>query len=319
MARPGASLAQTTLVLESWRNYDRTAWQEEIVPAFEAAHPGIELRSRPSAPADYKAGLTAWLRAGTAGDLIARRPFDASLALYEGWPAAILGYNNIGPHYWKGEEGRRALVRGEQRLTDEPWVAPCGTLARWRRYLGGGYETRCYRESQDLFVRGGAAVFPAGSSEIAGFRARAGFELDAFRPPVREAGDACYVSDHIDMAIGLNAASPNREAAQVFLNWIATAEFASLYAAALPGFFPLSDHPVESDDPLVRSFPSWCRDCHSTVRFAPSFLSRGAPDLERESWNAAVLAIAGAAAAENIAAWLHGVLAGRRAPRTGLR
>ena len=405
-ALPGAALAQTTLVLESWRDDDRTAWQGKIVPAFEAVHPGTVLRFRPSPPADYDADLTARLRAGTAGDLITCRPFDASLALYEAghladlsdlagmarfsgavrsawqtddgsatfcvpvasvihgflynrdafrklglkapeteaaffdvlerlrddggllpmvlglrerWPAAILGYNNIGPNYWKGEEGRRALVRGEQQLTDEPWVAPFRTLARWRRYLGEGYETRSYRESQDLFALGRAAVFPAGSWEIASLRARAGFELGAFRPPVREAGDACYVSDHIDMAIGLNAASPNREAARVFLNWIATAEFAALYAAALPGFFPLSDHPVASDDPLVRSFLSWRRDCHSTVRFASRFLSRGAPALERESWDAAVAAIAGAAAAEKIAARLQEVLAGGRAPRTSDR
>ena len=405
-ALPGAALAQTTLVLESWRDDDRTAWQGKIVPAFEAVHPGTVLRFRPSPPADYDADLTARLRAGTAGDLITCRPFDASLALYEAghladlsdlagmarfsgavrsawqtddgsatfcvpvasvihgflynrdafrklglkapeteaaffdvlerlrddggllpmvlglrerWPAAILGYNNIGPNYWKGEEGRRALVRGEQQLTDEPWVAPFRTLARWRRYLGEGYETRSYRESQDLFALGRAAVFPAGSWEIASLRARAGFELGAFRPPVREAGDACYVSDHIDMAIGLNAASPNREAARVFLNWIATAEFAALYAAALPGFFPLSDHPVASDDPLVRSFLSWRRDCHSTVRFASRFLSRGAPALERESWDAAVAAITGAAAAEKIAARLQEVLAGGRAPRTSDR
>ena len=400
-ALPGAAGAQTTLVLESWRGDDRTAWQREIAPAFEAAHPGIALRFRPSAPGGYDAGLTARLEAGTAGDLITCRPFDASLALYEAghladlgdlagmarfpdaaksawqtddgaatfcvpvasvihgflynrdafralgleapqteaqffavlerirddgalvpmalglrerWPAATMGYDNIGPNSWKGEEGRKALVRGEQKLTDEPWVAPFRTLARWGRYLGEGYETRSYADSKDLFARGRAAVFPAGSWEIAGFRARAGFALGAFPPPVREAGDTCYVSDHLDMAIGLNAASPNRAAARAFLDWIATAEFASLYAGALPGFFPLSDHPVESDDPLVRAFLSWRRDCRSTIRFASRFLSRGTPDLERESWDAATAAITGAATAEALAARLQEGLDGWYAP-----
>ena len=140
------------------------------------------------------------------------------------------------------------------------------------------------------------------------------FEIGAFRPPVRKAGDRCYISDHIDMAIGLNAASPNGEAARVFLNWIATAEFASLYAAALPGFFPLSEHPVESGDPLVRAFLSWRRDCHSTIRFASRILSRGTPDLARATWDAAVAAISGAASAEEIGARLHEALAGWYAP-----
>ena len=34
------------------------------------------------------------------------------------WEAATMGYQNIGPNYWKGEEGRLALIEGEQKLTD---------------------------------------------------------------------------------------------------------------------------------------------------------------------------------------------------------
>ena len=394
--------AQTVLVLESWRDDDRSVWEERIAPAFEATHPAIRLRFRASAPTDYDAGLKARLAAGTAGDLIACRPFDASLALYEAghladlgdlsgmahfsraakaawrtddgsvtfcvpvasvihgflynrdafrrlgleapeteaaffaaleriradgalvpmalglrdrWEAATVGYNNIGPTYWKGEEGRRALVAGRQKLTDEAWVAPFRTLARWGRYLGEGYRTRNYRESRNLFAAGGAAIYPAGSWEIAGLGARAGFEIGAFRPPVRRAGDTCYISDHMDMGIGLNAASPNSAAARVFLDWVASAEFASLHANALPGFFPLSDHLVDPDDPLTRTFLSWRDECHSTVRFASRFLSRGAPNLEREAWDAAAAAIAGTATAEDLGARLRKVLAGRYAPQ----
>ena len=34
------------------------------------------------------------------------------------WEAATMGYQNIGPNYWKGEEGRLALIAGKQKLTD---------------------------------------------------------------------------------------------------------------------------------------------------------------------------------------------------------
>ena len=34
------------------------------------------------------------------------------------WEAATMGYQNIGPNYWKGEEGRLALIEGKQKLTD---------------------------------------------------------------------------------------------------------------------------------------------------------------------------------------------------------
>ena len=36
------------------------------------------------------------------------------------WEAATMGYQNIGPNYWKGEEGRMALIEGKQKLTDPP-------------------------------------------------------------------------------------------------------------------------------------------------------------------------------------------------------
>ena len=394
--------ARTTLVLDNWRDDDRSVWEEKIVPAFEAAYPAIRLQFRASAPTDYDAVLKARLAAGMAGDLIACRPFDASLALYEAghlaglgdlegmahfsdaaksawqtddgsvtfcvpvasvihgflynrdafrrlglevpeteaaffavleriredgalvpmalglldrWEAATVGYNNIGPAYWKGEEGRRALVAGRQKLTDEPWVAPFRTLARWSRYLGEGYRTRSYRESQELFAAGGAAIYPSGSWEIAGFNARAGFGIGAFRPPVRRAGDPCHISDHMDMGIGLNAASPNAAAARAFLNWMASAAFASLHSNALPGFFPLADHAVELDDPLARTFLSWRDDCRSTVRFASRFLSRGRPNLEREAWDASVAAVAGTATAEELGARLQKGLAGWYAPQ----
>jgi len=217
----GTALAQdATITIESWRNDDLTLWQDKIIPAFEKENPGIKVKFTPSAPTEYNAALNAKLEAGSAGDLITCRPFDASLALFDAghlanladmesmsnfsdvaksawqsddgsasfcvpmasvihgfiynkdafkevgvevpatedeffavldkikedgnyiplvmgtndqWEAATMGYNNIGPNYWKGEEGRLALLKGEQKLTDEQWVAPYATLAPSKR------------------------------------------------------------------------------------------------------------------------------------------------------------------------------------------
>jgi len=79
----GAAQAQdVTLTIESWRNDDLTIWQDTIIPAFEAQNPGIKVVFAPSAPAEYNAVLNSKLDAGSAGDLITCRPFDASLELY---------------------------------------------------------------------------------------------------------------------------------------------------------------------------------------------------------------------------------------------
>ena len=225
------------------------------------------------------------------------------------WEAATMGYNNIGPNYWKGEEGRLALISGEQKLTDEAWVAPYRQLAKWAPYLGDGYEAQTYPDSQNIFTLGRAAIYPAGSWEISGFNGLVDFEMGAFYPPVGNAGDECYISDHTDIALGLNAASEHQEEAKVFLNWMGTSEFASLYANSLPGFFSLLSEPVAMEDPLAQEFVSWRGECNSSIRSTYQILSRGTPNLENDTWNASVAVIKGEETPEAAGARLQDGLA----------
>lgn len=398
LACTAANAEDVTLTIESWRNDDLVIWQDKIIPAFEAEHPGIKVEFTPSAPAEYNAVLNSKLDAGSAGDIITCRPFDASLALYDAghladitaidgmgnfsdvaksgwstddgsvqycvpmasvihgfiynkdafaevgvevptteaeffdvlakikedgnyipmsmgtndqWEAATMGYNNVGPNFWKGEEGRLALLAGDQKLTDEAWVAPYRHLAKWGEYLGDGYEAQTYPDSQNLFTLGRAAIYPAGSWEISGFNDQADFEMGAFYPAVQNAGDTCYISDHTDIGIGMNAKTANPEAAETFLNWVGTSEFATIFANALPGFFPLSSGPVTLEDPLAQEFISWRDECESSIRSTYQILSRGTPNLENDTWNASVAVIkgeetpeaAGARLQEGLASW----------------
>lgn len=81
---PALSQAQSgELVIESWRNDDLAIWQDVIIPAFNKKYPDITVTFSPTAPTEYNAALNAKIEAGTAGDLITCRPFDASLALYQ--------------------------------------------------------------------------------------------------------------------------------------------------------------------------------------------------------------------------------------------
>lgn len=393
----GAAQAEdVTLTIESWRNDDLSIWQEKIIPAFEAAHPGIKIVFSPSAPAEYNAVLNSKLDAGSAGDLITCRPFDASLELYnkgqladltalgamanfsdvaksawqtddgaatfcvpmasvihgfiynadafaelgievpkteaeffaaldkikadgsyipmamganDQWEAATMGYQNIGPNYWKGEEGRKALIAGTQKLTDEGWVAPYRTLAKWKDYLGDGFEAQTYPDSQNLFTLGRAAIYPAGSWEISGFNTQAQFKMGAFPPPVPAEGDGCYISDHTDIALGMNAKSAHAEQAKAFLEWVGSPEFATLYANALPGFFSLNSTAVEMEDPLAKEFVSWRETCQPTIRSTYQILSRGTPNLENETWNASANVIRGTETPEDAAKRLQDGLA----------
>ncbi|MBL7161828.1 MAG: carbohydrate ABC transporter substrate-binding protein [Anaerolineales bacterium] len=200
------------------------------------------------------------------------------------WEAATMGYQNIGPNYWGGEEGRLGLISGGAKLTDAEHVAVWEALAKWAPYMPDGYQAQTYPDSQNMFTLGLAAVYPAGSWEIGLFNSQADFALGAFLPPVQNEGDACYISDHTDIALGMNAGSEHPEEAQIFLEWMTSAEFAELYSNALPGFFTLSDHSIQLTDPLAQEFLDWRGECESTIRNSYQILSRGEPNLENELW-----------------------------------
>ena len=108
--------------------------------------------------------------------------------------------------------------------------------------------------------------------------------MGAFKPPVKNAGDKCYISDHVDIGMGINAASPNKEAAKKFVEWVGSPEFAELYGNALPGFIPLAKAPIKFEDPVAQEFVSWREQCGATIRLPYQIISRGTPNLWNEMW-----------------------------------
>jgi len=110
---------------------------------------------------------------------------------------------------------------------------------------------------------------------------------------VVNAGDTCYISDHTDIALGLNPKSAHPEAAKTFLEWMTGAEFAELYSNALPGFFSLSNHAITLADPLAQEFLDWRGECESTIRNSYQILSRGEPNMENDLWSVSAQVING--------------------------
>ncbi len=220
----------------------------------------------------------------------------------DAWEAATMGFQNIGPNYWKGEEGRNALIAGTEKYTDPQYVATWQELADWAPYLPSGFEAQPYTDSQNLFTLGQAAIYPTGSWEIPLFRRQGDFELGAFKPPVASSGDECYISDHVDIAMGMNTATEHPEEVKTFLSWMATAEFGEMYTNAVPGFFTMGDFDVTLEDPLAQVFLDWRQECQTTIRNSYQILSRGEPNLENELWRISALVVNGELTAEEAAA-----------------
>ena len=225
------------------------------------------------------------------------------------WESATMGFQNIGPNYWKGEDGRNALIKGSQKLTDAPYVATFKELAKWGPYLGSGYQAQTYPDSQNLFSLGKGAIYAAGSWDISTFRAQGNVPLGAFKAPPPAGQSECYISDHTDIGIGLNAASKNAADARVFLDWMATSEFAEIFANSLPGFFPLSNAKITVKDDVAATFLSWRGECKSTIRNSYQILSRGTPNLENELWNVSAQVINGKMSPEDATKQLQAGLA----------
>jgi len=380
-----------TLVIESWRVDDKTLWEKVLIPAFEKNHPGIEVKFAPTAPTEYDSSLAARLAGGTAGDLIACRPFDVSLSLYkkghlekldgkagmqnfpatatvawqtddgkdtfcmpvasvihgflynkkifkklnvqppktvdeffalldtlkkagvtplalgtaDQWESSQMVYTNIGPNFWRGEEGRKALIAGKAKLTDAPFVDALQFEQRMGSYLGRGASAQTYGDSQNQFALGRAAIYPTGSWDISYFSQTPGLELGAFAPPVRKAGDACFISDHMDIGIGINKKSRNKDDAFKFLAWVGSQEFADIYTNRVTGFFSLSNHLISVRDPVAKQMAEWRNSCASTIRFNAQVLNRGQPSMESELWNINAQVLNGKLAPKDAAARLQ--------------
>lgn len=380
-----------TLVIESWRADDKALWDSVLIPAFQKKNPGIEVRYEPSAPTEYDAGLQERFANGSAGDLVACRPFDASQALYrkhylekldgkpgmenfapaalaawqsedgsatfcmpiasvihgflynkkifkklnlqiprtedeliavldavkkngsyvplalgtaDKWEATQTLFDNIGPNYWHGEDGRKALARGKARFTDAPYLAALDVEAGLVPYLPPHADAQTYGDSHRQFASGMAAIYPAGSWDLSYFNAVPGLEFGVFAPPVHKLGDQCYILDHMDIGIGINRKSRNKEDAYRFLEWVGSQEFADIYTNRASGFFSLSNHLVAVRDPIGKQMTSWRSNCKSTLRIDTQVLTGSHADWERELWdvNAEVLngKLSGAAAARRI-------------------
>jgi raffinose/stachyose/melibiose transport system substrate-binding protein len=220
------------------------------------------------------------------------------------WEAATMGFQNIGPNYWKGEEGRKALIDGSAKLTDAPYIDTFKALAKWAPYLGDGFQAQKYPDSQNLFGLGKGAIYAAGSWDISTFRGQ-NVPMGAFKPPLPAGATDCYISDHTDIGIGMNAKTANAADAKVFLDWIGSDEFANIFANALPGFFPLSSTKVTISDDVAQTFVGWRGECKSTIRNSYQILSRGEPNLENEMWNVSAQVINGTMTPEAAGAQLE--------------
>jgi raffinose/stachyose/melibiose transport system substrate-binding protein len=201
------------------------------------------------------------------------------------WQSAQVLFAGIGPNYWNGEQGRINLLTGRAKFTDAPYVETWRTLAKLAKYLPPNHTAIGEKDARNLFLQGKAAIYPAGSWEIPFLsEPRYAGKIAVFAPPPKQVKHDCYVLSHLDIGVGINSQTSHPKKANDFLAWLSTRDFSQVLVNSLPGFFPLSNHPVEISNPLTREMMSWRQQCDTTIRINSQFLNQAWPSLEQELW-----------------------------------
>lgn len=187
----------------------------------------------------------------------------------DGWPLYEVIYSGLGANFYGGEESRQALMAGEMKLTDEPFVKAFKVVDELQQFFPDGYEAINYVAMQQLFGTGQAAMYIGGSWEIGLFEDSGLIDdLGWFAPPVENKGDTLQYCFHVDMGVGINKDSKNYEAALEYLKWTSTPEFAQLFMSNLPGFFSYTPTPGEYtlENPVAKDVIDAAQGAEITVR-----------------------------------------------------
>ncbi len=153
------------------------------------------------------------------------------------WTLYEVVFSGLGPNFYGGEKSRQALMAGEMKLTDEPFINAFKAIDQLQPFLPQGYEALDYVSMQQMFAAGQAAMFIGGSWEIGVFEGLGITDLGWFAPPVQHKGDQLSYCFHVDAGVGMNKDSKHFAETLEFIQWTSTPEFAQLMMNEVPGFF----------------------------------------------------------------------------------
>lgn len=212
-------------------------------------------------------------------------PLALGATSVDSWVLDRIVLSGLGQNYWKGEEGRQGLIDGSKKFTDPEFVDALSAEDSLAAFLPDGYASIAAADAKQLFALGQAAVLPTGSWDINAISTE-GLDIGLFPWPVVNAGDQLYMQFHPDHGMGINAAGAHVEEARVFLEWVASTDFSSLYVHALPGFFSMSKEAPLPENALAGEFTELLAQAEVSPRMGHGVLMAGGdPDFVTQMTN----------------------------------
>lgn len=170
----------------------------------------------------------------------------------------------------------QAFLAGTKTLADPDNVAAIGLLEQIKPYLVDNVTSVSLDEAVTLFATGRAAMFPSGTWQVATFK-NLGAKIDygTFDVPANADWPSKTVTvSYADGGWSLAKRSQHPDQAKVLLNWLASAEFANLYANAM-GTIPARDG-ATLQNPLLSEMYQRYQSTPSTYLGA-AYLRYGSP------------------------------------------
>ena len=195
----------------------------------------------------------------------------------DAWTINGLILQNVIPNIIGGIEGRFAYYNGDRCFDDEQMVASFQAVKDIAPYVSSNQRLLKYADSLQLFIQGKSPMFFGGSWDIPFFEEQnPDFVWSVFSIPPPE-GKKQYVTFHPDAGVGLNASSQYVKEGKLFLQWMATDEFAFLLVEQLPGFFPMHNNVSNIKNKHARLFLTFNDKYETDSRFVWGKIRDGNP------------------------------------------
>ncbi len=188
---------------------------------------------------------TTWAELLAVGDALkASGVYAFANGTKDGWTNETL-FGAVAPTFYGGTDFFNEITAGETDFTDPRFKAALERMVALRPYLADDYMGIGYTDMQTLFAFEQAGMLIGGSYELGNMRnLNPDLRVGSFAVP----GDdgAGTVSYYVDGSYGINAASPNQDAALRFIEFLASQEFGQMFTdelsqiSAVPGTAPTS-------------------------------------------------------------------------------
>ncbi len=177
-------------------------------------------------------------------------PIAAGGASGSGW-ALEISLGVIGPTIY-GPGFFEEMATGKANFTDPRFVQTLQRMKDLAPFYSEGFSGVDYTTATQQFISGNAAMFFGGAWENGSFKSQnPDLHFSIFPFPTENGNDPAFTSTFSDGSYGLVADSENKDPAITVLRWMASPEFAQLFADSLG--WPPARTEATASDPVLKA------------------------------------------------------------------